>query len=387
MRKVLFLTGIRSEYDILAPVIQAAREAGMDAGVIVTGAHLAAAHGNSARQIEADGFRIARRIASLPDDDSLAARVTGAGVQLAGLADALAAERPDFLTVLGDREESITGALAGAWLGVPVAHIHGGDQADTGNVNNLIRHAVTKLASLHFAASPKSGERIRALGEEPWRIHVVGAPGLDRLARTPTLARAELLQKLGIAWPGEFAVVIYHPTIRDFGAARGNIELILASLARTGLALALVHPNSDPGNRAIAAAMVEFAAAHPARAKSFPYLPRLEFVNLLRQARLLVGNSSAGIIEAPFLKLPTVNVGVRQVGREHGDNVIFCDYREDALAAALGEAMSDAFRRRTEAGANPYGDGHAGERIAAVLASVELGARLAAKPFIDRPQP
>lgn len=383
-RKAFFLTGIRSEYDILASVIEAVdRIDGLQAGVIVTGAHLSKEHGLSVRQIEADGFRIVARIDSLLKVDTLAARVKGAGLQLMGLSDVLDRGRPDLLVVMGDREESITGALTAAYLRIPVVHIGGGDHADDGNVDNLVRHAVTKLSSLHMVATPRSGERVRALGEEPWRVHVVGAPGLDRLAETPSMTRAELFHDLGVDWSDEFAVVLFHPTIRDFGEASANMEVVLRAVERAGLPMAIIHPNSDPGSRGVVDAIEGFVARH-GRARSFAYLPRVTFVNLLRQARVLVGNSSAGIIEAPFLKLPAVNIGIRQTGREHGDNVVFVGYDMDAIVEAVRRAASDtAFRQRTAAGANPYGDGRAGARIAAILRDVELGERLATKPFLE----
>ena len=225
VKKIHILTGIRSEYDILAPVIEAINDTpGLEAGVIVTGAHLGARHGYSVRQIEADGFNIVARIDSLLASDGLAGRVKGVGLQLAGLTDLFAMNRPDMLVVMGDREEPMAGAIAASYHHIPIVHIGGGDHAEDGNVDNPIRHAVSKLAHLHMATTALSGKRLLALGEEAWRVNVVGASGLDRLLSTPQMSRSELDVALGAGWEGApYIVLLYHPTITDFEEASGQI--------------------------------------------------------------------------------------------------------------------------------------------------------------------
>jgi GDP/UDP-N,N'-diacetylbacillosamine 2-epimerase (hydrolysing) len=382
-RLVHFLTGIRSEYDILAPIIEAvSAKAGLEAGVIVTGAHLSEDYGLSVRQIEADGHRIVARIDSLLRSDGLGGRVKGAALQLAGLTDLFARETPDFLVVMGDREETITGGTAAVYHRIPLVHVGGGDHATDGNVDNLIRHAVTKLAHLHMAASERSARRILSLGEASWRVHQTGAPGLDRLVATPAISREETLRRLNVDWGEEpYIVVIFHPTITDFSEARANADLLLSSLEAIGQPILLIHPNSDPGNRAIVDAMADLTARYP-RARSFRYLERELFVNAMRHAAALVGNSSAGILEAPTLKLPVVNVGVRQRGREHGDNVIFVDFDRQMIEEAVRTCVFDeSFRARVRNGRNPYGDGTAGQQIAAILADVPIDSRLMQKDF------
>lgn len=378
VRTIHFLTGIRSEYDIFAPVIDAVEATpGLEAGVIVTGAHLCEEHGLSVRQIEADGRRIVARIDSLLKSDGLGGRVKGAALQLAGLADSFARERPDFLMVMGDREETITGATAAVYHHIPVVHLGGGDHAADGNVDNLIRHAVTKLSHLHMAASRRSAQRVLDLGEAPWRVHFVGGSGIDRLVRTPQLSRRETLRRLGVDWGDEpYILLIFHPTITDFAEARGNMDMILAALERTGAPILIMFPNSDPGNRAVIEAIKDFTARTP-RARAFAYLEREVFVNAMRHARAMAGNSSAGLLEAPTLRLPVVNIGPRQRGREHGANVIFVDYDAGEIDAALARCLHDeAFRAEATSGENPYGDGAAGEKIAAALATVEMGEKL-----------
>ena len=377
-RLVHFLTGIRSEFDILTSVIRNVIDTpGLEAGVVVTGAHLSKEFGESVRQIEADGYPIAGRIDSLLRSDGLSGRVKGIALQLTGLTDLFARQTPDFFVIMGDREETISGAVTALYHHIPVVHIGGGDHADDGNVDNVIRHAVTKLSHLHMAASPRSAERILALGEEPWRVSVTGGSGLDRFLTTPSIPKDELLRRLDVDWGDEpFALFLFHPTILDYAEAKQNAALILKSLEKMGLNVLIVHPNSDPGNRSVVDAINEFVASAP-RARAFAYLPRETFVNAMRHATLMIGNSSAGILEAPSLKLPVVNVGPRQTGREHGDNVIFVGYDAPQVEAAIGTCLhSTEFRSKVNRGWNPYGDGTAGKKIAEILASVETGPNL-----------
>lgn len=386
VKKIHILTGIRSEYDILAPVIGAIADTpGLVPGVIVTGAHFSSRHDYSVRQIEADGFPIVARIDSLLASDGLTGRVKGAALQLAGLADHFAINRPDMLIVMGDREEPATGALAASYHHIPVVHIGGGDHAEDGNVDNPIRHAVSKLAHLHMATTDLSGQRLRALGEEDWRIHVVGASGLDRLLAVPRMDRAELEAALGVDWAGApYVVLLYHPTITDFAKAAEHIAAVTSVLETSGLRVAAMAPNTDPGADGVLAGLQAFAVRCD-RVRLFTFLERKVFVNMLRHAQAMVGNSSAGVIEAPSLGLPVVNIGPRQRGREHADNIIFTDYDLDEIASALHRAIQDeTFRAQAARRQSPYGDGRASQRIATILSETPIDARLLHKRFVMR---
>lgn len=385
-RKVHFLTGIRSEYDILAPVISAVDDTpGLSAGVIVTGGHLNARLGHSVSQIEADGFDIVARIDSLLASDGLSGRVKGAALQLAGMTDLFAQNRPDFLVVMGDREESMTGAMVGAYHHIPVVHIGGGDHAEDGNIDNPIRHAVSKLSHLHMATTELSGKRLRVIGEEDWRINVVGASGLDRLISTEQMDRAAVERELGLDWNGApYVVFLYHPTITDFAEAKAHMAAIAGVLEQSGLNVVAMMPNTDPGNDGVVAELTALAARCE-RVKLFTFLERKVFVNMLRHAHAMVGNSSSGILEAPTLGLPTVNIGMRQRGREHAMNVIFTDYGTDEIAAAITKATTDeAFRAAVKTCDTPYGKGDTGPRIAEILSNTEINARLMHKLFVMR---
>ncbi|MTI03971.1 UDP-N-acetylglucosamine 2-epimerase (hydrolyzing), partial [Roseibium denhamense] len=219
------------------------------------------------------------------------------------MADLFAEKRPDFLVVMGDREESITGALSAVYHNIPVVHIGGGDHAEDGNVDNPIRHAVSKLSHLHMVTTELSGQRLERIGEENWRINVVGASGIDRLLSTQHMSREQLEQEINVGWEGKpYVVVLYHPTISDFEEARIHMRTICDILETSGLNVVIMAPNSDPGNFAIVSE-IEALVERCDRVRSFKFLPRKTFVNLLRHAHAMVGNSSAGIIEAPSLGL------------------------------------------------------------------------------------
>ncbi len=345
----------------------------------LTGAHLSSRFGASADWALRDGFRVVERIESLFDSDSGSGRLRGAAVQLLGLSQCVARQAPDFLFVCGDREEAITTALVGAYQNVPVAHLAGGDLA-VGNVDDSVRHAVTKLAHLHFTLSEQSAERVRRLGEEPWRVHAVGNPALDRIREAPRISRSELSKQLGIELgSGPLVLVIQHVISSESACGADQLRTTLEAVSAQGCSALVGQPNSDAGSRAMLEVIREFAERHP-QLKPIPTLPRDLFVNLLRETSVLVGNSSLGLLEAPFLGLPVVNVGRRQGGREHAANVSFVPHERAAIAEALRRCLCDrALREQISHIAQPFGDGHSGPHIAELLARAPERERLLVK--------
>lgn len=378
MRHVLFVTGTRAEYDILRAVIAAVDDhPDLRASVLVTGAHLSPLYGHTVDLIEADGVAIAGRLESLLNADTPSGRIKSAAIQLSGIVDRLRDDRPDFVVAPMDREEAITTALAGAYLGIPVVHIGGGDTADDGNIDNSVRDAVSKLAHLHMVTTERSAERVRRLGEADWRIHVVGAPGLDRLVSEPAIDDDALWAALGRRLDGPFGVLVQHPIITSADDSGAHMDTTMTALAGLGRPIVVGYPNSDAGSQQVIAVIDRHVAERPDIFLGYRNLPRHVFVNLLRRAAVLIGNSSAGIIEAPLLGLPVVNIGPRQVGREHSGNVVFVDHDGAAIAAAVERAMDDqAYRASVRAGDSVYGDGTAGRRIATILADVAIDDRL-----------
>ncbi|PLX72145.1 MAG: UDP-N-acetylglucosamine 2-epimerase (hydrolyzing) [Azoarcus sp.] len=377
---VLGVTGIRSDYDIMSSVFRAiADHRQLDLQLAVTGAHLSDAFGHTVNEIRADGFVIADEIESLLNGDQTSFRVKGLAIQLQGLVQTVARVKPDILLVLGDREEAMTTALVGAYMNIPVAHIAGGDRV-IGNVDDQVRHAVTKLSHLHFTTNQESKERILRMGEQPFRVFDVGNPGLDRLLEVPVIDALELSKRLGVSIvEGEpLLLLIQHVISTEVEGAYEQMKASLDAVREFGVRTVVSYPNSDAGGQQLIRAIQEYESL------SFLHvvknIPRLEFVNLMRRAACLLGNSSAGILEAPLLKLPVINVGNRQRGRLHSENVCFVPHDKIRILEALHRAVFDTEYRGVVANcSNPYGDGKSSKRIADILAATDLNEELLIK--------
>jgi GDP/UDP-N,N'-diacetylbacillosamine 2-epimerase (hydrolysing) len=377
---ILGVTGIRSEYDIMSSVFRAVnKHPDLDLQLVVTGAHLSEAYGHTIDEIHKDGFIVVEEIKSLLNGDEASCRLKGLAIQLQGLVQTIARVKPDILMVLGDREEAMTTALVGAYMNIPVAHLCGGDRV-IGNVDDQVRHAVTKLAHLHFVTNSESAERIIRLGEQPFRVFDVGNPGLDRLLEVPVIDIAELSARLGFSIvEGEpFILLIQHVISTEINQAYEQMKESLEAIRELGIKTIISYPNSDPGGQQMIRAIQEY--------DSLPFIyaakniPRLEFVNLMRRASCLLGNSSAGILEAPLLKLPVINVGNRQCGRLHAENVQFIPHDKDQICAAIQLAVYDqSYRNAVASCSNPYGDGKSSTRIAEILAKVSIDDNLLIK--------
>jgi len=369
-RTILAVTGARSEYDLLYPVLEALRSDPdrYEVSLVVTGAHLSERYGLTRQAVEADGFRIADYLFNLLDTSAKMGRMMSLANQLPGIAQAIYREAPDMVFAIGDREEAITTTLASAYLDVPCAHFYGGDMAKDGNIDNSTRYAASKYAHLHFTAHPQHNTVLERLGEEPWRIHHVGNIGLDRMLFVAAMTQSDLAQQLhmpGLA-AGPFALVIYHPIITQAEAEYGHTKSLLQALQELNLPIVINSPNSDAGYGQILEAFSEYAEAP--NFYFFKNLPREQYINLLRHATVMVGNSSSGLLEAPSFDLPVVNVGPRQRGRLYSNNVEFVDYDVPAIKAAVQRALTDeVYREAIRETPNPYGDGQAAKRVKAIL--------------------
>src|SRR6266446_1626792 len=382
-RRVGVVTVSRSDYGHLRPVIDGIRRApNLELVLFVGGMHLAPEFGNTVREIEADGIPIAERIEMLEKGDTPEAVAISTGRGVEGFARAFARRRPDLVVVLGDRFEMLAAAVAALPFALPVAHIHGGEVSE-GAMDNQIRHAITKLAHLHFASAEPHARRIAAMGEEPWRIHTVGAPGLDRLATTEPLSRAALARELGLPEAGPWLLVTFHPVTLEYRDTAAHIDELLAAIEKTDGFIVITYPNADTSGRVIIDRIEEFAGRHPRRCRLAKSLGERLYLSLLRHADLMIGNSSSGLIEAPTFGLPVVNVGSRQRGRLRGANVIDVEPSREDILRGIETAQALPFRARVRAAANPYGDGHAAPRIVDVLRSVPVDARLVQKRFSE----
>ena len=349
---------------------------------VATGAHLSPKFGMTVREIEADGFSVDAEVdLALADDTPLAvAEATGRAV--AGVARALARLRPDCVVLLGDRYEMLAAAQAAFLLGLPIAHLHGGEITE-GAMDDSIRHAVTKLAHLHFAAAERYANRIVQMGEDPDRVFNVGALGVDAAMELQPIAEDELDRDLGVPLRDPVLLVTYHPvTLRD-GDDGAAVDAMLAALDTVAEArIVVTGVNADPGRSAVARRMAAYAARYPARVTLHESLGQRRYLSVVRRAAAVVGNSSSGVIEAPALGTPTVNVGARQKGRLKAPSVIDCGEAANEIATAVARAIDPAFRRSIAGQHLPYGGGGTARKIAAVLRSADLS-RLKYKTFHD----
>lgn len=384
MRRIAFATGSRSEYGLLEPVIRACRSApGLDVDIFATGVHLLARFGRSIDAIEGP---IAAEIEMYPESGPASPEVVPGSLArgIRGFGRAFAKRRPDILTVLGDRTEALAAVLAAAPLGIAIAHIHGGDQSEGGHIDESTRGAITRFAHIHLAATGRSAERLRRMGEEAWRIHTIGAPGVDSIRSLRLRPHDDVARALGLDPPEPFALLVHHPHTVGWEQAGEETERIVQALAAIGtdpraargLAVAAVYPNGDPGSPAIIEVL---RRAEGPRFRVFPNLPRALFVEAMARAALVIGNSSAAIIEGPALGAPAVNVGERNRTREHGANVVFAPAEPAALRDAIRRALDPTFRARAESAPSPYGDGGAGPRAARILSQIPIDRRLIAK--------
>ena len=371
-RRILIVTGTRAEYGLFHPLLAALEAAdGFDVALLVTGAHLSERFGMTVREIEADGHHIAARVPIPLDDDSPigVARVTGAAV--AGLAEAMAAEKPDIVVLLGDRYETLAAATAAALLRIPVAHLHGGEITE-GAIDDSMRHAITKLSALHLVANDEYARRVAQMGEEPARVVVTGALGVDNALHTTLIPADALSAELDFDLTPPLALVTFHPVTLDGEDGLGQVDELLGAFdALPELRVLITMPNADAGNRAVAQRLTDWAAANVPRARAFDSLGRVRYLSAMAVCDVVVGNSSSGIIEAPSFHKPTVDIGDRQAGRARADCVIHAVPERAIISSAITRALSDEGRRTAAECVNPYGDGRAAEKIVAALADAE----------------
>jgi UDP-hydrolysing UDP-N-acetyl-D-glucosamine 2-epimerase len=381
--RICVVTGSRAEYGLLYWLLHDLREdPHFELQLVVTGMHLAPEFGLTVRQIEQDGFQVAARVDMLLSGDSPAAVAKSVGLGVIGMSDALQRLQPDLMLVLGDRFEILAAAQAAMLHRVPIAHIAGGDVTE-GAVDESIRHAITKMACVHFVTHVDAARRVRQMGENPARVHTVGSPGLDHLKRKPLLDRAALEQALGHPLGKRNLLLTFHPVTLEADDGVGEFEALLQALdgLPSEVTMWFTRPNADAGGRGLAARLDAYAAGHPGRAHVYASLGQLRYLSLMAQVDAVVGNSSSGLYEAPSLGVATVNIGDRQRGRLAAASVLHCEARAEAIGQAIRQAMAMDCRDVV----NPYGDGATAPRILAALRSLPAADELLRKPFFMLP--
>jgi UDP-N-acetylglucosamine 2-epimerase (non-hydrolysing)/GDP/UDP-N,N'-diacetylbacillosamine 2-epimerase (hydrolysing) len=298
------------------------------------------------------------------------------GVGIMGIAQALESIRPDVILILGDRGEMLATAIAGGYMNIPVAHIHGGEVS--GTVDEVMRHAITKLSHIHFPATERGMERIIKLGENLENIYIVGAPRLDTILNAELLSQEDLSNKFSLDFNKPLLLVMQHPVTTEVDQAEEQMRETMESLVELKEQTVLIYPNADAGGRGMIKIIEEYKEHSFLRI--FKSLPHIEYLSLMKNVSVMIGNSSSGIIEAPSFHLPVVNIGTRQNGRERADNIIDVGYNKEEIIQATKKALHDEkFKSRVKNCTNPYGDGTAGPRIANILSEIKIDRNLLQK--------
>ncbi len=375
-RTIAVVTSSRADYSHLYwPLHDLQQHQDVDLKLIVLGAHLSPQFGETVREIEKDGFPIAARLECLLSSDTDVGMAKTLGLAMLSLADLLGEMRPDLLLLIADRYEMLAPAAVALTLRIPIAHIEGGEISQ-GAIDDAVRNALTKMSHLHFTSTEGARARVIAMGEEPWRVQRAGAPSLDHLRRSRLLDRSELEERLHLELQSTAVMVAYHPVtlLRD---TTEEADALFAALQQIEGQVIFCYPNSDAGNHALLQRTRRFLSTR-ADARLFVNLDAVTYWSLLREVAMLVGNSSSGIMEAASFALPVVNVGFRQKGRERARNVLDAAPEASAILAETAKARSRAFHDSLAGMTNPYGDGHAAEKIVEVLTTTPL-ARLLIK--------
>ncbi|PWF48926.1 UDP-N-acetylglucosamine 2-epimerase [Massilia glaciei] len=381
-RKICVVTGTRAEYGLLRCVMQAIRDdPDLLLQVVATGAHLSPEFGLTYREIVGDGFTIDHKVEILSQSDTPLGVARAIGLGVAGIAGALDQLRPDMIVVLGDRYEILAAAQAAMVLQIPLAHLSGGDNGG-GTYDNTIRHCITKIAALHFVTHEEARRRVLQLGERADRVFSYGSTCVENIARTPLWSRGALEQDLGIALAPTIFLVTFHPLTMDGASAETQLRTLLDVLEREQrarpLSLIFTKANADNGGRALNAMLEAYVARHP-RSHLFDSLGLVRYLSMMKHAAAVVGNSSSGIYEAPYLDTPTVDIGSRQRGRAAPASVLRCEAEERSIAAAIGAALAFSFDGLELI----YGGGETSKLVLAKIKELINTPDLNIKQFID----
>ncbi len=378
-RTIAVVTTSRADYAHLRWLLyELAKRPAIQPKVIALGPHLSPEFGHTGKEVNQDGFGDITTLECLLSSDTDIGMAKTIGVATLGLADALGKMRPDLLLLIADRYEMLAPASVALALRIPIVHIEGGE-ITAGAIDDAVRNAITKMAHIHFACTRAAARRIVAMGEERKRVHWSGSLSLDELRRTKLLSKVAVERNLGIRLDRPTVVCVYHPVTLKQDTTEEAAELF-AALDESSEQVLFVYPNADTGSRRLIARMEQFVTRRGG--KLFVNLEHGLYLSLLAHSDLLIGNSSSGIIESTSLALPAINVGDRQHGREHARNVLDVPADRKDISKAIRHALSREFRLSVQHLDNPYGDGHAAERVTKILATVRLGPQLLLKAGI-----
>lgn len=375
-KKIAYVSGTRADFGLMMPILRAiSQNKHLDLQVYATGMHLMPELGGTVNYLRKE-FPNSLKINATFETDDWVGVAKFTGKFLNEVVKIFAKNRPDFVLTLGDRPEMLCVAMACLYLGIPTGQVHGGEKTST--IDEVARHAITKLSHVHFPATEKSAHRIEKMGEEKWRIHVVGAPALDTILNEKLLTRNELCKQLGLDWQKRYILVTQHSVSEEIEQVEAQIGETISAVKSFNLPVVIIYPNADPGGRKIIKIIEK-----EKRNTFFHIFPNLEyrqFLALEKWAAVWVGNSSGAMIESSSFRTPVVNIGTRQMGRQRGTNVIDTGYNRKEIEDAIDKSLNDlTYLKQLKKIKNPWGDGKTGPRVAKILESIIINSRLLTK--------
>ena len=370
MRKVTIVTGTRADYGRLKPIMQEIEQSKtLELSTIVAGMHLIPEHGFTFNEILKDGFKIDARVDMHVSGDSGATMSKSLGLGIIGMTQAIEQISPDVILVLGDRGEALAATIAGAHMNIPVAHIHGGEV--TGTIDESLRHAITKFSHIHFAATESSKNRIIKMGENKDYVFNTGSPGLDTILNREFSPKETIFSEFNLNPNKKLIMLAQHPVTSERDFAAEQIKETLLAIKELKIQTIIIYPNADAGGNSMIEIIKDYECLDFVQA--FSNISYEKYLNLLRHADIMVGNSSSAIMEAPSFGVPAVNVGTRQQGRERGDNIVDAGHdKNDIVKAILYGLENEEFYNKTAEKYNPYGDGKTSKKIVEILSEIDL---------------
>lgn len=372
MKKILAFTSIRSDYDLMSPLYEKLhQDEEIDLQLIVSGAHLSHGFGYSVEQIRKDGFNILLEIETLLNSDTSLSRLKSASFLLQNSLESIVKYDPDLMIYAGDREDVLMYAMTGGYLNIPTIHMYSGDHVEDGYIDNPIRHASAKLSTAHFVTLEEHRKRLIRMGENPNRVYVTGNISLDKFVKYEPLSREKLNEHFNLNDNfDDFALMIFHPITEEMENVEEHFENILKNLEEKGIKTFVSYPNVDPGNQKLLKVIQKYSSN-----KNFVFYKNLDrdlFLSVYKYSKFIIGNSSSGICEAASLKIPAINVGLRQRGRFADRNVIFCGTKYDEISSSIEKAISIEFLESLSDLVNPYGNGNSALKAYDIIKSTDF---------------
>ena len=372
MKKILAFTSIRSDYDLMSPLYRLLHEdKNIDFRIIVSGAHLSHAFGYSVKQIRKDGFEILLEIETLLSSDTGLSRVKSASLLLQNSLETISTFSPDLMIYAGDREDVLMYAMIGGYLNIPTIHFFSGDHVSDGYIDNPIRHATSKLSTAHFVTLEEHKKRLIRMGEDKKRVFVTGNISLDKFLNFKPATKVDIKKYFNLnEMLDDFAVMMFHPVTEEVDRVDIYFENILQNLEQRNIKAFVSYPNVDPGNNKIMNVIEKYKENN--NFIFYRNLDRKIFMSIYKHAKFIIGNSSSGICEAASLKIPAINVGIRQTGRFADKNVIFCGTSQSDINTALEKALSLEFNNELRDLVNSYGDGMSAAKALGLIKTIDF---------------